>query len=108
MRRTAETETNGLTTWILLVIHWADRAKTFTARISISFALYLVSVGLVVASLTPASNGVTHRGPLSLSQRIVAQRSIEEVYWRHRIWPNENKVPKPAFDKAVSKAEIEN
>jgi N-acetylneuraminic acid mutarotase len=35
------------------------------------------------------------------------QRAIEEVYWRHRIWPKENKNPKPPLDAVMSKAHLE-
>jgi hypothetical protein len=34
-------------------------------------------------------------GDLSLDERVAYQRAIEEVYWRHRIWPKENRAPKP-------------
>src|SRR6266568_4027586 len=30
---------------------------------------------------------VTHRRQLSFAERVSYQRAIEEVYWRHRIWP---------------------
>src|SRR5207247_543247 len=35
------------------------------------------------------------------------QRAIEEVYWRHRIWPKANAGAKPPLDKVVSQAQIE-
>ena len=35
------------------------------------------------------------------------QRAIEEVYWRHRIWPKENPDPKPALDAVISQAQLE-
>ena len=30
-----------------------------------------------------------------LAERVAFQQAIEEVYWRHRIWPTENPDPKP-------------
>ena len=36
------------------------------------------------------------------------QRAIEEVYWRHRIWPRENPGPKPSLDAVMSQAQLEN
>jgi hypothetical protein len=33
--------------------------------------------------------------------------AIEDVYWRHRIWPNTNPGPKPALDAVMSQADIE-
>jgi hypothetical protein len=45
---------------------------------------------------------------LSFAERVTYQRSIEEVYWRHRIWPKENPNPKPALDAVMSQAQVEN
>src|SRR5262249_42884971 len=39
--------------------------------------------------------------------RAAYQRSIEEVYWQHRIWPATNASRKPSFDKVMSQAQIE-
>src|SRR5450759_687911 len=44
---------------------------------------------------------------LTLADRVAYQRAIEEVYWRHRIWPKANAGPKPPLDKVVSHAQIE-
>jgi len=30
----------------------------------------------------------------SFGERVASQRAIEEVYWRHTIWPAENQQPK--------------
>ena len=35
------------------------------------------------------------------------QRVIEEVYWRHRIWPKERRDPKPSLDAVMSQAQLE-
>ena len=39
---------------------------------------------------------------LTLAQRVAAQRSIEEVLWRHRIWPKENPEPKPPLESVLT------
>src|SRR5947207_7100570 len=44
---------------------------------------------------------------LTFADRVAYQRVIEEVYWRHRIWPKENAQPKPRLDKVMSQAQIE-
>ena len=53
-------------------------------------------------------------GPVQLSQRTLTfeervsyQRAIEEVYWRHRIWPKERRDPKPSLDAVMSHAQLE-
>src|SRR5581483_8040636 len=45
---------------------------------------------------------------LSFEERVSYQRAIEDVYWRHRIWPKENANPKPSLDAVMSQAQIEN
>src|SRR6266404_5226508 len=44
---------------------------------------------------------------LTFAERVAYQRAIEEVYWRHRIWPKERPDPKPPLDKVMSRTEIE-
>src|SRR5262245_50372602 len=44
---------------------------------------------------------------LSFAERVAYQTAIEDVYWRHRIWPNTNPGPKPPLDKVMSHADIE-
>src|SRR5437773_6855839 len=44
---------------------------------------------------------------LSFAERVAYQRAIEDVYWRHRIWPKERLDPKPSLDVVMSRATIE-
>src|SRR5262249_36712954 len=44
---------------------------------------------------------------LTFAERVAYQRAIEEVYWRHRIWPETNSGPKPPLDNVMSQAQIE-
>src|SRR5436190_9704659 len=47
----------------------------------------------------------------SFSDRVAFQRAIEEVYWRHPIWPRnggENPNPKPSLDAVMSQAQLQN
>ena len=48
---------------------------------------------------------------LTFAERVAYQRAIEDVYWRHRIWPRsrgERPDPKPSLDAVMSQAQIEN
>ena len=45
---------------------------------------------------------------LTFQERVAYQRAIEDVYWRHRIWPRERPDPKPTLDAVMSQAELEN
>jgi len=47
---------------------------------------------------------------LTFAERVAYQRAIEEVYWRHRIWPRsggERPDPKPPLDAVMSQAQLE-
>ncbi|MGH9845746.1 MAG: Kelch repeat-containing protein, partial [Blastocatellia bacterium] len=43
---------------------------------------------------------------MTFEDRVAAQRAIEEVYWRHRLWPQENGRPKPALDEVMPEPAI--
>src|SRR4029434_9612171 len=44
---------------------------------------------------------------LSFAERVAYQRVIEDIYWRHRIWPKERPDPKPSLDAVMSQAQVE-
>jgi N-acetylneuraminic acid mutarotase len=54
---------------------------------------------------TPAN---LYQRTLAFAERVSYQRAIEEVYWRHRIWPKENSKPKPSLDVVMSLVQLEN
>jgi len=78
-------------------------------RGSLRFACVVVMVMLTAPVFSavgpPASSHllpVHPTGPLprlSRLDRISYQRAIEDVYWRHRVWPAENPGPKPSIDE---------
>jgi N-acetylneuraminic acid mutarotase len=44
---------------------------------------------------------------LTFAERVAYQRAIEEVYWRHRIWPKERPDPKPSLHAVMPQAKLE-
>jgi N-acetylneuraminic acid mutarotase len=54
-----------------------------------------------------ATSPISRNRTLTFPDRVAYQRAIEEVYWRHRIWPKANAGPKPPLDKVMSQAQIE-
>ena len=44
---------------------------------------------------------------LTFAERVAYQRAIEDVYWRHRIWPKERPDPKPSLDAVMSQEQLE-
>jgi N-acetylneuraminic acid mutarotase len=69
--------------------------------------LLLLSAGTLLAFLRPGPTTSLSQRTLTFAQRVEYQRAIEEVYWRHRIWPKENLNPKPSLDAVMSQAQIE-
>ena len=77
------------------------------------FTLLLFAAACFISARTlPAffrSEGVannSHR-TLTFAERVAYQRAIEDVYWRHRIWPRERPDPKPPLDAVISQAQLE-
>ncbi len=58
------------------------------------------------SALSP-STSQSVRGTPTFAERVAAQRAIEEVLWRHRIWPKDNPGPKPPFEAVVSPGDVE-
>src|SRR5262245_12583829 len=54
-----------------------------------------------------AAHAIRKNRTLTFADRVAYQRAIEEVYWRHRIWPKENAGAKAPLDKVMSRAQIE-
>jgi len=55
----------------------------------------------------PSKDSQPAPATLTFAERVAYQRAIEEVYWRHRIWPKENSEPKPPLHAVISHAQLE-
>ena len=74
-----------------------------------SVAAILVSC-LVLVAPGFSGKGASSSGQaktLGFAERVTYQHAIEEVYWRHRIWPKESSDPKPSLDDVMSQAQLE-
>ena len=60
-----------------------------------------------LAFLRPEKPATMSNRTLTFEGRVSYQRAIEEVYWRHRIWPKERPDPKPSLDAVMSQAQLE-
>src|SRR5256886_2634582 len=63
--------------------------------------------GTLLAFFGPEAPSNLSQGTLTFAERVAYQSAIEDVYWRHRIWPKERPDPKPPLDKVMSQAQIE-
>src|SRR4029077_8717831 len=59
------------------------------------------------AFFSPNQSTKVSRRTLTFEEGVAYQRAIEEVYWRHRIWPKERPDSKPSLDAVMSKAQLE-
>jgi N-acetylneuraminic acid mutarotase len=55
----------------------------------------------------PAKSSHPAGAGLTFAERVAYQRAIEDVYWRHRIWPKERPDPKPSLDAVLSQPQLE-
>ena len=72
-------------------------------------ACLIVTETLLAFWRSEASANVSQR-TLTFAERVAYQRAIEDVYWRHRIWPRnrgERPDPKPSLDAVMSQAQLE-
>src|SRR5947207_1797990 len=85
------------------------RFRRVTSVVTLTLAFVALTSAIKMpanaATFSPVQN---HRSKtLTFADRIAYQYAIEEVYWRHRIWPKENAKPKPSLDEVKSPAQIE-
>src|SRR5881397_3244667 len=83
----------------------------FSSRALIALVLcaatFLMVTGKLLAYLRAEGAANVSQRTLSFEERVSYQRAIEDVYWRHRIWPKERPDPKPSLDAVMSQAQIE-
>jgi hypothetical protein len=70
-------------------------------------ATFLIVTGTLLAFRRAEGPAQVSQRTLTFEERVSYQRAIEEVYWRHRIWPKERKDPKPSLDAVMSQAYLE-
>src|SRR6266542_1651940 len=69
-----------------------------------------IATGTLVAFFRSEAPANASQRTLTFTERVAYQRAIEDVYWRHRIWPRsrgERPDPKPSLDAVMSQAQLE-
>jgi hypothetical protein len=86
-----------------------SRSRSTSIRALLAFVLFTAdgSLALKAASLDPEAINTASQRTLTFADRVAHQRAVEEVYWRHRIWPKENPGPKPSLDEVMSQQQIQ-
>jgi N-acetylneuraminic acid mutarotase len=83
------------------------RALTGLLLCAASAYFILIPIRSGLALLDPQALANASQRTLSFDERVSYQRAIEDVYWRHRIWPKERPDPKPSLDAVMSQAQLE-
>src|SRR5438876_814187 len=73
----------------------------------VSIATCSIITGTLPAFFRPQAPSNVSQRTLSFEERVSYQRAIEDIYWRHRIWPKERSDPKPSLDAVMSEAQLE-
>src|SRR5262245_4510124 len=92
------------------VPNWAfSNPRVLTSLLFCGAACSIMTGTLLAFFRSEAPPKVSHLAAagLTFAERVAYQRAIEEVYWRHRIWPKERPDPKPPLDAVMSEAQIE-
>src|SRR5438132_11661570 len=78
-----------------------------TALLACTTAACLLVLGASLAFFRSEALAQPPQRTLTFEERVSYQRAIEDVYWRHRIWPKERKDPKPSLDAVMSQGQLE-
>ena len=81
-----------------------------SAAYAVFFSVAVIALSLAFYSPVYSRTAKTFSQPraFTFAERVAYQRAIEDVYWRHRIWPKENPDPKPSLDAVMSQTQLEN
>jgi hypothetical protein len=86
----------------------------FTPRALLTLFLCTAACSIITGTLlgflrpeAPANVSNPAVAGLTFAERVAYQRAIEDVYWRHRIWPKERPDPKPVLYAVMSQAQLE-
>jgi len=97
---------------------WIGEGGFFSVRLLVAVLLCGAVGCLVVAGTSSATAGKVaplhseapanaSKRALSFAERVSYQRAIEDIYWRHRIWPKERPDPKPSLDAVMTQSQLE-
>ncbi len=92
--------------------NYATEFTFLNLRVLLTLVLWTTGVGLMatgtlLAFFRSEANSKPPETTLTFAERVAYQRAVEEVYWRHRIWPKERPDPKPSLDVVISQRQLE-
>jgi hypothetical protein len=81
--------------------------RALTALLLCAAAACSMVSGTVLPVFRPQEPARVSNRTLTFAERVSYQRAMEEVYWRHRIWPKERPDLKPSLDAVMSQTQLE-
>src|SRR2546430_9577555 len=81
--------------------------RALLALLACTTAACLLVLGTSLAFFRSEALAQSPQKTLTFEERVSYQRAIEEVYWRHRIWPKERPDLKPSLDAVITQAQLE-
>src|SRR5687768_3413313 len=76
------------------------------SRLKLAGATVVVALVLLGGAPARQAGPASNPSALTFQQRVEAQQAIEQVYWRHRSWPNRER-PKPDFVQLAPRSALE-
>src|SRR5437763_13419047 len=84
-----------------------NKANILKLALLLCAAACSIVTGTLLAFFSPEAPSNLSQRTLTFAERVAYQSAIEDVYWRHRIWPKDRPNPKPSLDEVMSQAQIE-
>src|SRR5437763_5216890 len=84
-----------------------NKANVLKLALLLCAAACSIVTGTLLAFFGAEGPSNVSQRTLTFAERVAYQSAIEDVYWRHRIWPKDRSDPKPSLDKVMSQAQIE-
>jgi N-acetylneuraminic acid mutarotase len=69
-----------------------------------TLAVLALAASVITAPVAAVQSGGART--LTIDDRVAAQRAIEQVYWNHRIWPQDNPGPKPPLSAVLPESAL--
>jgi hypothetical protein len=86
-----------------------SRSAFFSPRVLLAVFLCGAACSIATGTLLGFFRGEGSHRALTFAERVAYQHAIEDVYWRHRIWPRgggERPDSKPSLDAVMSQAQL--
>jgi N-acetylneuraminic acid mutarotase len=84
--------------------------RALTGLLLCAATAYFILIPIRSGLAFPHAASNASQRTLTLQERVSYQRAIEDVYWRHRIWPRDRgdrPGPKPSLSAVMSQAQLE-